>query len=133
MADVFTQAFEKLWIALRARWCDSHDLGGALAFTHDRAKTAFFHRVVQVDVPADQVDRLIDDALRLFREKDFECAFTLSPLDRPANLAERLEQRGFRLGMRPVAMICDQPAEPLKSGPAQVAESESSQYDIWTD
>jgi GNAT superfamily N-acetyltransferase len=133
MADEYTTTFEKLWVEFRARWCDSHDLGGALAFSHERVKIPMFHRVVQVDVDEEQVDKLIDDALQLFREKNFDCAFTLSPLNRPADLAQRLEQRGFTLGLQPLAMVCDQPAEPLKPGPAVVTVSDETEYDIWAD
>ena len=46
MVDDLTRAFEKLWIALRACWCDSHDLNGTLAFTQDQVKIPFFHRIV---------------------------------------------------------------------------------------
>ena len=95
MPDEMIITFEKLWVALRARWCDNHDLNGALAFSHDRAAMDFFHRVVQVNVDDAQVDRLIDDAIRLFQEKKFDCMFTLSPLDRPPNLGERLENPWF--------------------------------------
>ena len=88
MVDDLTRAFEKLWIALRARWCDSHDLNGALAFTQDQIKIPFFHRIVQVNCA--DVDRLIDDALSLCRDKDFDCIFSLSPLNSPADLGQRL-------------------------------------------
>ena len=96
MSDDFTQAFEHLWVALRARWCDSHDLDGALAFTHDQVKIPFFHRIVQGNCA--EVDRLIDDALSLYREKDYDCIFTLSPLARPTALGQRLQPRGFTAG-----------------------------------
>ena len=91
MSDELIQKhFEKLWIDFRKRWCDNHDLAGAQAFSHDLAKIVFFHRVVNISVDLAEVDRLIDDAIRLFQEKSFDCIFTLSPLDRPANLGERL-------------------------------------------
>ena len=70
MPNELMTIFEKLWVALRASWCDNHDLNGALAFSHDRAAMDFFHRVVQVNVDDAQVDRLIDDALSpVSREK----------------------------------------------------------------
>jgi len=69
MSDEFVTAFEKLWIAFRPRWCDSHNLDGALAFSHEIMKIPLFHRIVQVNV---------DDSLHLFREKGFDCAFTPS-------------------------------------------------------
>ena len=134
MSDKFTTTFEKLWIALRARWCDSHDLGGGLAFSHDRVKMVFFHRVVQVDVDEAQVDGLIDNALRLFRDKSFDCVFTLSPLDCPADLGERLEQRGFEHGILASAMVYAPPAAPPPvHGAARVATSDEREYDIWAD
>ncbi len=133
MADEYTTTFEKLWVEFRARWCASHDLGGALGFSHEDLKIAMSHRVVQVDVDAKEVDGLIDRALQLFREKEFDCAFTLSPLDRPTDLPEHLERRGFKLAMEPVAMVCDQPGAPLKPGPAVVCESDEAEYPIWAD
>ena len=96
MSDELMNTFEKLWVVLRAAWCDNHDLNGALGVSHDRGAMDFFHRVVQVNVDDAQVDRLIDDAIRLFQEKKYDCMFTLSPLDRPADLGERLGKRGFR-------------------------------------
>ena len=112
MSDEMMTTFEKLWIALRAAWCDNHDLNGALAFSHDRAAMDFFHRIVQVNVDDTQVDRLIDDAICLFQEKKYDCMFTLSPLDRPANLSKRLERRGFTEGMLASAMVYDPPTAP---------------------
>ena len=41
MPDELMTTFEKLWVALRAAWCDNHDLNGALAFSHDRAAMDF--------------------------------------------------------------------------------------------
>ena len=70
MSDELMTTFEKLWVTLRASWCDNHDLDGALAFSHGRAAIDFFHHVVQVNVNDAQVDRLIDDALHLFQEKN---------------------------------------------------------------
>ena len=112
MSDEMMTTFEKVWVTLRAAWCDNHDLSGALAFSHDRAAMDFFHRVVQVNVDHPQVDRLIDDAIRLFQEKKYDCMFTLSPLDRPTDLGERLERRGFTEGMLASAMIYDSPTTP---------------------
>ena len=83
MSDQFTTTFEKLWIGFRASWCDSHDLDGATAFSKKSVKVPMLHRVVQIDVPDSMVDPMIDRALAHFRERNFDCAFTLSPLDRP--------------------------------------------------
>lgn len=134
MSDEFMATFEKLWIALRARWCANHDLNGGLAFSNDQVKIAFFHRVVQVNVEDARVDGLIDDALRLFRDQGFDCAFTLSPLDCPADLGERLEQRGFKRGILASAMVYDPPvAPPPVDSVAQVAMSDEGEYDLWAD
>ena len=92
-----------------------------------------FHRVVQVDVPAERVDRLIDDALEFFREKVYDCLFTLSPLDRPADMAERLRQRGFELALLPVAMLCDQPAGPVAAEEVEVEVAGAVDYDTWAE
>ena len=43
----------------------------------------------------------------LFQEKKYDCMFTLSPLDRPADLGERLERRGFTEGLLASAMVYD--------------------------
>ncbi len=131
MADEFTITFEKLWVGFRARWCDSHDLGGALAFSHECVKIPMFHRVLQVNVSKVRMDQLIDGALCFFKEKKFDCAFTLSPLDRPSDLGDRLEHRGFTFAIQAVAMVCDRFAGPLAPGPVQIEEPNASQYDIW--
>ena len=134
MPDEMMNAFEKLWVALRASWCDNHDLDGALAFSHDRAAMDFFHRIVQINVDDTQVDRLIDDAIRLFQEKQYDCMFTLSPLDRPVDLGERLERRGFKEGELASAMVCDPPtAPPVPQTAAEINVSPDSEYDLWAD
>ncbi len=133
MADDFTIAFEKLWVGFRGRWCDSHDLGGALAFSHERLEDPMFHRVVSVNVSKVRMDSLIDRALSFFKERKFECAFTLSPLDRPSDLGDWLEDRGFTFAWKNAAMVCDQPAAPLAPGPARIEEPSASQYDVWAD
>ena len=134
MTDELMTTFEKLWITHRAQWCDNHNLDGARAFSHDRVKIAFFHRVAQVNVDEERVDGLIDEALRLFQDKSFDCAFTLSPLDHPIDLGERLEGRGFTRGILASAMVYDHSAEqpPMRSA-AKVALSDESEYDIWAD
>ena len=45
MHDEFMLTFEKLWVTFRPRWCNEHELDGALAFIHDGVKIDFFHRV----------------------------------------------------------------------------------------
>lgn len=134
MSDEFVTAFEKLWIAFRAQWCNNHNLDGALAFSHERVKIPFFHRIVQVNVDDSRVDGLIDDALHLFREKGFDCAFTLSQLDRPADLGKRLERRGFAQGALASAMVYDPstPRMPVRTV-AQVDISNETEYDTWAD
>ena len=133
MTDEFTIAFEKHWNDFRARWCDSRDLGGARTFSHDDVKIVMFHRVTRVDVPADDADRLIGDAVQFYRDKYFDCIVTLSPLDRPVDLGERLQRRGFELALMPVAMLCDQPAEPVVAEDVRVDVVNAGQYDVWAD
>ena len=132
--DEFLSVFEKLWIAFRAEWCDEHDLGGALAFGHDRVKTDFFHRVVRVRVDDERVDRLVDDALHLFQDKGFDCTFTLSPQDRPLDLGRRLEGRGFERGILASAMMrdADRAPSPVPTV-ARVDVSDESEYEVWAD
>ncbi len=134
MPDELMTTFEKLWVALRASWCDNQDLNGALAFSHDRAAMDFFHRVVQVNVDDTQVDTLIDDALRLFQQKKYDCMFTLSPLDRPTDLGERLERRGFTEGMLASAMVyAPSTAPPPPQTVAEINVSPDSEYDLWAE
>ena len=129
MPDELMTTFEKLWVALRAAWCNNHDLNGALAFSHDRAAMDFFHRIVQVNVDDAQVDRLIDDAIRLFQERQYNCMFTLSPIDRPADLGERLKKRGFTEGLLASAMVYDPPtAPPIPQTVAEIDVSPDSEY-----
>ena len=132
MPDELMQTFERVWVDFRARWCDIHDLAGAQAFSRDLVKIVFFHRVVNVDDT--QVDRLIDDAIRLFRDKSFDCVFTLSPLDRPPDLGQRLVERGFIRGAAASAMVHVPPSSPpLLCSAAQVNVSDESEYEIWAD
>ena len=133
MSDPFTETFEKLWIGFRAGWCDSHDLGGATAFSHEEVKVAMLHRVVRIDVPGAMVDTMIDRALAHFRERDFDCAFTLSPLDRPGDLAQRLQGRGFSLELQAVAMCCDRGVQPFVSESIEVEELDPRRYGVWAD
>ena len=133
MTDEFTRVFEKLWVEFRARWCESRDLGGARAFHHDEVKIPMLHRVVQVDAAHVDADGLIDAALRHFRENAFDCAFTLTPLDRPAGLGERLLDRGFDLAIRATAMLCDRPAEPLRAPDVEVVVPEAGEYGPWAE
>ena len=133
MRDDFITVFEKLWVEFRARWCASRDLGGARAFHHDGVKIPMLHRVVQVDAAPGDADRLIDEALRHFRDKAFDCAFTLTPLDRPADLGERLLGRGFDLAIRATAMLCDRPAEPLQPPEVEVVVPEAGEYGPWAE
>jgi ribosomal protein S18 acetylase RimI-like enzyme len=135
MGDDFTQAFESAWCDLRARWCVRHDLGGAVAFTHPQVKIPMTHRVVQVGVELSEVDGLIDAALALFQRQRHDCAFTLSPLDRPANLAEHLTRRGFALTVQAAAMVFDPQAQPGAAPSAQVVVEvqDPSQYGKWSE
>ncbi len=131
VTDDFTRVFEQLWVEFRARWCVSRDLGGARAFHHDDVKIPMLHRVVQVDAAPGDVDRLVDAALDHFRRQAFDCAFTLTPLDRPADLGERLLGRGFDLALRATAMLCDRPAEPLRAPEVEVVVPEAGDYGPW--
>lgn len=131
MTDDFTRVFEHLWIALRARWCDRQDLGGALAFSHNHVKIPFFHRIVRVD--CDNVDRLVDDALLFYRAKSFDCIFTLSPADHPTDLGQALLQRGFTEGPLASAMLHDPAAAPAINGAISIELSDEESYDVWND
>ncbi len=133
MTDDLTRVFEQLWVEFRARWCVSRDLGGARAFHHEDVKIPMLHRVVQVDAAPGDADRLIDAALDHFRHQSFDCAFTLTPLDRPADLGERLLRRGFDLAIRATAMLCDRPADPLRAPEVEVVVPEAGEYGLWAD
>ena len=134
MPDEFMNTFERLWIDFRACWCDNHDLAGAQTFSHDLVKIVFFHRVVNVNVDESQVDQLIDNAIRLFRDKSFDCVFTISPLDHPPDLGQRLTERGFTRGALASAMVhVPLASPPLLRSAAQVDVSDESEYEIWAD
>ncbi len=133
MSGQFTEIFEKLWVGFRARWCDSHDLGGAMALSHECVKVPMLHRVVQIDVSDSGVDTMIDNALAYFRERDFECAFTLSPMDRPTDLSARLKRRGFTLALQALAMHCDRAAQPVAPGSIRIKEPGPGRYGTWAD
>ena len=133
VTDDFTRVFEQLWVEFRARWCASRDLGGARAFHHDHVKIPMLHRVVQIDAEPGDADRLIDAALRHFRDKAFDCAFTLTPLDRPADLGGRLLQRGFDLAIQATAMLCDRPAEPLRAPEVEVVVPGAGEFGPWAE
>ena len=130
----FMETFENVWCRLRGRWCDEHDLGGAHAFSHDLVKSGFFHRAVQVNVDDSRVEGLIEDALRLFKGKAFDCGFTLSPQDRPVAFAERLIARGFHKGVRSSAMEFVVPADIPSTNPAlDVRVIKENEFEIWAD
>ena len=133
VTDEFTRTFENHWNDFRARWCDSTDLGGARAYSHDTVKAVMFHRVARVDVAGEEADRVIDAAVWFFRGKQYDCLFTLSPLDRPADMAERLKQRGFELALLPVAMLCDRPAGPVSAEEVEVEVAGAERYDTWAE
>jgi len=129
--DNFAATFEQAWLNQHLRWCDQHDLNGAIAFSHPWAKITYFHRVAKINVTASEVDCLIDDAIQLFNEKDFPCIFTVSPLDRPNDLPERLTARGFREGAVCSAMHHHQGAPlPKPNGPIEIQLADSH-YDDW--
>ena len=134
MSRDLTQTFEELWIDFRGRWCDNHDLAGAQAFSHELVKIVFFHRVVNVRVDDSDVDRLIDDAIQLYRERGFDCVFTLSPLDQPSHLGQRLVERGFTKGVLASAMVyAAPPVPPQLHSAAEVELSEEPEYDTWAE
>lgn len=129
VADL-TRAFEKLWIALRARLCDSHDLNDALVFTQDQIKIPFLYRVIQINCA--DVDRLIDDTLSLYRDKDFDCIFTLSSLDYPADLGQRLQQRGFTAGALASIVVHESLAMPIIDSAISIGIADE-EYNTWND
>ncbi len=134
MSTEVQRTFERLWIDLRSRWCDCRDLEGALAFSHDDVPSEFFHRVVAIDVAADEVNRLIDDALTYFRAKDFACAFTISPQDRPVDLAAHLLRRGFVQGKQASAMSFESASDsPGRNESVTLHDVAPNDYDTWAD
>lgn len=127
----FVATFENAWVALRSRWCDRTDLNGAVAFSDDHIKITMLHRVVQVDVDDDRVEGLIDDALRFFEEKRFDCAFTLSSNVRPPDFAKRLEQRGFEFALQANAMVCDRLSQPRKTDALEIERTHVDGIGAW--
>jgi len=134
MSNEFTSTFERLWITLRARWCDCHDLDGALALSRDGVDIEFFHRVVQVNVKEARLDELIDTALHHFQTRGLSCPFTLSPLDRPVDFPQRLLDRGFVHGTVASAMVHDPSTKLIGvSSALEVDTSPESEYSIWAE
>ena len=114
LTNEFTTTFEKQWNKFRARWCNCHNLDGAKAFSHDDIKIVMFHRVTQINVPVEEAERLIDDALQYYQEKNFDCIFTLSPLDQPSDFEERLRKKVLnwplcRWPCSAIALVISQP------------------------
>lgn len=133
LTNEFTTTFEKQWNKFRARWCNCHDLDGAKAFSHDDIKIVMFHRITQINVPVEEAERLIDDALQYYQEKNFDCIFTLSPLDQPSDFEERLQKKGFELALMPVAMLCDRLCDFSAPSDVSVKIAEATHYNIWAD
>ncbi len=134
MSDEFVAAFEDTWFRQHARWSDSHDLNGAIAFSNERVRILFCQRAARVRVEESDAGRLIDDAVRFFAGKDFDCTFTLSPLDRPANFAEHLLRRGFVESTLSSAMVYDAGAPPaaVQAG-ATLTLAGPDDYDAWAE
>lgn len=134
MSQQLIHNFEKLWFSFRSRWCNHHDLRGAIAFSHDHIKIPFFHRVVNVHPPDTQVDRLIQDATDLFKKLRFDCTFTLSPLDRPENLTEHLCDHGFKPEQPASVMIYEHPiTQPHVTDTVEIERSGDREYEMWVD
>ena len=131
MADEFISAFENAWFYQHTRWCQAYDLNGAMAYSHESAAIPFFHRVSRVKVDESDADRLIDDAIRFFDQRNFDCVFTLSPLDRPTNFAEHLRRRGFSEGVLSSAMVFSAEDPPTAQSKAEVDVVGAEDYDDW--
>ena len=127
-------AFEHTWFRQHARWSDSYDLEGATAFSNRHLRISYCHRAARVNVDKSDADRVIDDAIRFFEDQDFDCIFTLSPLDRPANFAEHLRRRGFVESTLSSAMVYDaaSPRIAIETG-AELSLAEPDDYDAWAD
>lgn len=79
------------------------DLGGALAITSD-APIGDLNHIEAFTTDDARIESLLDIGFALLRAFDREPAALLTPLDRPASLAERLRRRGLAPGERSLVM-----------------------------
>ncbi|HYM15057.1 MAG TPA: GNAT family N-acetyltransferase [Dehalococcoidia bacterium] len=84
-------------------WCVYRDLGGALAATSD-APTAALNCIEGFTTDDARIEGLLDIGFALLRAFDREPAALVTPLDRPASLAERLQHRGLQPTERSVTL-----------------------------
>ena len=103
-------------------WADYHDLGGALVLTSD-APVSGLNCVVDFTAGEHQVEYLLDVGFALLRAFDREPAAELTPLDRPASLAQHFATRNLRRDGGRLEMIY--------SGAWSTAEPNPN-VDVWT-
>ncbi len=85
-------------------WGEIRDLGGALAVTSD-APIAPLNCLLEFDAREAELDSLLDIGFGLLRAFDRDPAVEVTPLDRPASLAQQLKNRRLRLEGRGSWMV----------------------------
>lgn len=84
-------------------WAEYRDLGGALAVTSD-APTPDSNHIAGFTSDDHRIEGLLDIGFALLRAFDREPAAIVTPLDRPASLADRLRARGMTATAESVAL-----------------------------
>lgn len=87
-----------------AGWAEYRDLGGALAVTSD-APAADSNCIETFATDGRNIESLLDIGFALLRAFDREPAAKLTPLDRPADIAARLERRRMRPAEETASMV----------------------------
>lgn len=87
-----------------AGWADYRDLGGALSLTSD-APLPDLNCIESFTADARTVESLLDVGFALLRAFDREPAVKLTPLDRPRDLAQRLQRRRMVVIEESVSMV----------------------------
>ena len=99
-----------------AHACEYRDIGGALVITSDTPIPAL-NALNDFDADERTIDGMLDIGFALLRAFDCDPAAELTPLDRPASIADNLRARGLRPSDSRAWMIFDGSASAIRSNP----------------
>ncbi len=97
-------------------WAEYRDLGGALALTSD-APIPDLNCIESFATDERHIESLLDIGFALLRAFDQASAAFVTPLDRPASLAEHLVRRGLAIRERSVSMLFRGVASAVRTSP----------------